>query len=606
MLARDGRICARGEFPLQDWLVPVLYQQDAVILPAINLTDERPKRDEEITLPEEACLLGDYGFIGRERAVQALERARLQQAQVAFLVYGMAGVGKTTLAKGFLHWLHDTNGLGVGAFWFSFDAIRSAEYVVNELVDALFGTNARAAPLEQKLASLVKALRQQAYILVWDNFESASGIPGTEVTPLLIEEDRNLLKNLLKQLRGGKTKILITSRSPENWLTHTECYRLPLSGLQGEELWEYCNAVVRDLGLKIKRDDKDFIALINELDGHPLAIRAILLRLTDYKATDLLIEMKKQFSGQEGDESTHRILAALGVFDQCLPDVFVPILQLIGLHEQYVDKRHIEAMLKKSNPKTLNNLDNCFNILNIAGLLHHISKERLYLMHPILNSFLKNKYIASSELIDTFVIVMGDFGHQLFSNNHTIDNNFIFNCFSKNLLNAINFAEEKSELQRYFYLIGHGLAWYFSENYELNSSYNLFKRLIKHHIDKNEIKPASFAYHAIGNTAFMQNDYIQAKNYYLKSLELDQQCNDQEHQILNFYALGNVELRNNNWCDSENYYQRALNIAKDISDQHITGMALHQLGMLEEDKDNYQKAMEFYEEAYTALSIHDS
>jgi CHAT domain-containing protein len=28
MLAHRGRVCARGEFPLDDWLVPVLYQQD--------------------------------------------------------------------------------------------------------------------------------------------------------------------------------------------------------------------------------------------------------------------------------------------------------------------------------------------------------------------------------------------------------------------------------------------------------------------------------------------------------------------------------------------------------------------------------------------------
>ena len=200
----------------------------------------------------------------------------------------MAGIGKTTLAKGFLHWLYDTNGLAQalpngGVFWFSFEAIRNAEYVINDLVDALFGTNARAASLEQKLTALVQALRDQPFLLVWDNFESASGIADTEVTALLNDDDRSLLKKLLKQLRGGKTKVLITSRSPENWLTPQECYRLPLFGLQGEELWEYCNAVVADLGLKIDRKHQDFIALIKELDGHPLAIRAILLRLTNAK-----------------------------------------------------------------------------------------------------------------------------------------------------------------------------------------------------------------------------------------------------------------------------------------------------------------------------------
>ncbi|MCP3971148.1 MAG: CHAT domain-containing protein, partial [Rhodobacteraceae bacterium] len=37
MLERDARICALGEHPLQDWLVPVLYQQDPILLPVAAL-----------------------------------------------------------------------------------------------------------------------------------------------------------------------------------------------------------------------------------------------------------------------------------------------------------------------------------------------------------------------------------------------------------------------------------------------------------------------------------------------------------------------------------------------------------------------------------------
>ena len=69
------------------------------------------QNDAPDQLPEEARKLGDDGFIGRQQPVQQLERARLRQPQAAFLIHGMAGVGKTTLAKGFLHWLRDTGGL---------------------------------------------------------------------------------------------------------------------------------------------------------------------------------------------------------------------------------------------------------------------------------------------------------------------------------------------------------------------------------------------------------------------------------------------------------------------------------------------------------------
>ena len=53
----------------------------------------------------------------------------------------MAGVGKTTLAKGYLHWLQQTHGLGsaedhslfVRVVWLGFDDIHSAEFLINRL-----------------------------------------------------------------------------------------------------------------------------------------------------------------------------------------------------------------------------------------------------------------------------------------------------------------------------------------------------------------------------------------------------------------------------------------------------------------------------------------
>jgi hypothetical protein len=97
--------------------------------------------------------------------------------------------------------------------------------------------------------------------MVWDNFESAAGIPGTEVTPRLPAADLEQLKTLLRALRGGRSRLLLTSRSPEPWLGVGEAYRLPPGGLQGEERWDYCNAGLADLGLKPDREDPHFAAL---------------------------------------------------------------------------------------------------------------------------------------------------------------------------------------------------------------------------------------------------------------------------------------------------------------------------------------------------------
>ena len=159
----------------------------------------------------------------------------MRRPPAGMLIHGLGGIGKTTLARGFVQWLADTGGLHAPPLWFTFNDIHSSEHVINQMVAGLFGTAAMAADMAQKLAALTQVLRDQPYLIVWDNFESVSGIPGTEVHPLLPEPDRQQLRDFLYTLRGGKTKVIITSRSPDGVDHRTHCYRLPLGGLQGEE-----------------------------------------------------------------------------------------------------------------------------------------------------------------------------------------------------------------------------------------------------------------------------------------------------------------------------------------------------------------------------------
>jgi hypothetical protein len=189
MVERPGRVCARGRFPLADWLVPVLYQLEDANLAFAHGRGGRRRRGATAKggeppaagRAEIAELGGDpgpHGFVGRDGAILALERA-LRKRPAAVLIHGMAGVGKTTLARGFVEWLRDTEGLGRGCLWFDFQEIRSAEYVVNRIGERLFGPRFGALGRQEKIAPLVQELRAERLILVWDNFETAAGIPGT-------------------------------------------------------------------------------------------------------------------------------------------------------------------------------------------------------------------------------------------------------------------------------------------------------------------------------------------------------------------------------------------------------------------------------------------
>ena len=269
MYAHPERPCFYGECPLQDWIIPQLYQQVSAeerILPAVG----KASRTREDAFPDELRKIGDYGLIGRGREIHDLERILQRRTQAGILIHGMAGAGKTTLAKGFLQWLRDTSGLreADGAdcpvFWFNFQEIHSAEAILNPLADAFLGETARTMEPGQILDALTGILKTRRAYLVWDNFESASGIPGTEVVAFMSKKERGTLKTLLRNLRDGKTRVFITSRTNEDWLGE-ECARLEtLGGLDGDERWDYCREVVRGLQLTINRNDKDLKSAVGQ------------------------------------------------------------------------------------------------------------------------------------------------------------------------------------------------------------------------------------------------------------------------------------------------------------------------------------------------------
>jgi hypothetical protein len=351
MWAHDGRVCARGKYPLQDWLLPVLYRQEPMDL-SFAATDNQGRKRRDSMLPDDLRIDKEpYGFIGRDSAILALERA-IRRGTPSILIQGLGGVGKTTLAKGFLQWLDSTGGLEFPPFWFSFQEIRSAEFVFNRLGETLFGAQFGSLPLGQKPKAIAQALRQHRFLIVWDNFESAAGIAGTAVSANIPQEDRSLLAAFLDELRGSATKVLITSRSTEDWLGPERRFLLPLGGLDREERWEYCGAVLHNLGLTINRKDKDLVELMNQLGGHPLAMRAILPLLEKMTAAQVVAALRKNMAGlgKLGDEALARVYATLEFVQQSLPAVLQPLLFPLGLHENYVDADYLEYMATQAAP----------------------------------------------------------------------------------------------------------------------------------------------------------------------------------------------------------------------------------------------------------------
>ena len=596
MMRQSLRDCIVGQLPLQDWVVPVLYQQmasESAVLPKLQPAEK--SGEEASTLPEDAKVDGDYGFIGRGRDIQRLERAMLRQPQAAILIYGQAGVGKTSLAKGFLRWLSQTGGLQGDVFWFNFQEIRSAEYVINQLIDKLAGTSALAKPIEEKQEMLTQLLRDKPYLLVWDNFESASGIEETEIQPQLGPRDRDILAQLLKGLRKGKTKVLLTSRNEEAWLLVSSCYRLPIGGLTGEDLWEYCNAVVKDLGLTLNRNSEVYIKILDKLCGNPLVIRSILLRLQNCSAEQLLSDLENSFEGMEGDESTRRLQAAYIVFGNSLAKQYLPISQVTGLHEFYADADRVKSMLDVAGcPVEPDAIKSFYHILEKAGFCIHIG-QNIYRLHPALRGFLSRQLPAPESIQKGFVHIMRLFADAL-ADKPLQQVTIVYKMNITNFYYARQLAESKNMDMDYMALT-QNLAYYAGEMRWLQDANKLFLALAKKAETSNNWKSAAEAFHQLGIIAQEQQDFVVAEVWYKRALTIFEKQGDEHASAITYYQLGTLSQEQRNFAIAEARYKKVLEVFKKQGNEYAMALTYHELGILTQEQRNFATAKDWFKKA---------
>jgi tetratricopeptide (TPR) repeat protein len=544
MLADMKRVCVRGKFSLRDWLVPVLYQQEPL---DFSFAATAAPESEKVSLPPE--IAGEdnpYGFIGRDRPILELERA-LRSKSPAVLICGMGGIGKTTLAKGFVQWLAQTQGLGKGCFWFAFNEIHNAESVINRMGEALFGGNFSLAPLNDRVNDLAAKLREHRFLIVWDNFESVCGIEGTEVRPLMDGEQRSLLSAFLKALRNGKTRVIITSRGAEEWI-RTERRKLDITGLDGEERALLLNEIIAALGLRIRRDDPHLKKLMDLLNGHPLDMRVILPLLEKESAASLITALRSDIAclkaslKPDADEIAAKLYATLGLARNALPVELRPLLTPLGLHERFVDMDYLENMARQVDKTwTGDKIRRFGETLSVMGLLHDRG-QNVYELHPALTGYLRTYMVnAEAEASRTawtraFVDVMGSLANAL-TPKELHEKREQFHLFGASFHFAMSEAE-RIGMDLPFRAILQSLAEYARNMRNYKDAEDLFLRLAE--AEKIAGNPAdeAAAYHQLGRIAEERRDFDAAEKWYRKSLEINEKHGNEHGAALTYGQIG--------------------------------------------------------------------
>lgn len=350
--------------------------------------------------------LGAYGFIGRDYDILRLERAFRQNNIV--LLQGMAGVGKTELACGFARWLEETQGRTGKIFFMSFEHGATLSNVVNQVGREVWGDKFSQYRAEQQQQAVLKYLKTQPSLLIWDNFEPVAGFPaGNE--PLLNGSERDNLQRFLKDLRGGKSWVLITSRREESWL---DCgYRLvDLRGLREQDVEELAAKILQSAEVDRTKLSPEYLELLKLLGGHPLSLRVVLPHLKTQQPKQLIEALWQGLDTLDGTPEKVReksLTVSLDYSFAKLSERARRHLPFLALFSERVDADWLHAFSESPDNRcgqayravfgeNLQKTDwlGLLNEAAEAGILEHLSST-IYKIHPALPWYLRQRLETS-------------------------------------------------------------------------------------------------------------------------------------------------------------------------------------------------------------------
>lgn len=579
--------------------MPVLYQQGPLDLPFLTESGKGEVVEPASIAPKELAHKQELKeFVGRDSAVLELERA-FRRKPAAILIQGLGGVGKTSLTYAFAKWLNSTEGAPSKWFWFSFREIRSAKYMLNQLGEGILGPAFARLPPEDAIEDLTATLRNGRYIIVWDNFESVAGIPEASIVPRLSEADRDSLARFLERLWGGATKVLITSRSPEDWLGAKRRFLLRLTGLNAQERWDFCELLVRDLGLKIDRDDPALIGLINQLHGHPLAMRVTLLQLEKFSATELRTALhentlKLNGTGVEGDEAV--LYATLEFAERSVPPELRPLLTLLAMHRGFLSLLHLKLMAEASG-RHASEAETLIQVLSSAGLVTFAGGD-IHEMHPMLAGYLSSVLLPAvpaddqEPFIQAFIDVTSSMADGISPLGYT-EKQQAYYYLGESIHSALSQAKRRGLVIKIGGLT-QCIAALAQNNRDFDSAAKLYEELAEHASRIRFPEAEAAAHHQLGRVAQAQADFATAEARYRTALSLYEQVGNFKEVAYNYNCLGILNIEQEGFNLASESYERALALLERFPHDELKAMALHGMGVIALKRRELEKAEQYF------------
>jgi tetratricopeptide (TPR) repeat protein len=621
---------------LEDWLLPVVYQNQPVTLQPREFTQEertawleRKEEEKRYTPPN-----SQYGFVGRDIDILQIEKRLLTKRNI-LLVRGMGGAGKTTLLRHLADWWY-TTGFVHRVFYFGYDEKSwSLQQIMTSIARHLYSpkyyTDFQSLSLAAQQALLSQDLSSNHHLLILDNLESITGAYLT-IQHTLPADEQAELRSFLTDLAKGHTLVLLGSRSGEDGLAKgtfdDNIYELP--GLDPEAASTLADRILERNNATKYRHYRDLRKLIKVLDGFPLALEVVLANLAHQtpaqvlealQAGDVSIDPKS-----DSQDKTESILSCIDYSNSNLSSeaqqlllCLAPFTSVIWLDmlDQYTN--HLQqqpALAALPFGRWLEVIHEAQN----WGLLRYDSEIPGFLrLQPIFPYFLRNRLHAPEQrevrsAVETafreHYDQLGDMLKQLLNSKDQQERRvgpILASLEYENLMTALTLA---LDAQVSIYNLFGSLSNYLDTTQDQRRGLELGQMVLARLETFSSVMLAgrlgtelARIVGDIANRRFQLKDYTAAEALYQKGLKLVAQLkhiDKKERNELNagtYHNLGVVAQEQRQWKEAEQYHQQALQIFIENNDRYAQAGTYRSLGIVAQEQRQWKEAEQFYQQA---------
>ena len=611
------------QLELSDWMLPVMFAQQPL---QVRL---RPMDDtEQAQFYERAAAVGEepateYGFVGRDLDIQAIEHQILASpAGNVLLVRGMAGAGKSTLLA-HLAWWWQRTGLVHQVFRFSYeDRAWTAGQIIREIRSRLLSpaeharadTMPEAAQAEQ-VAALLRASR---HLLILDNTESITAAPAA-IPHALSDVEQQKLKALVGKLRGGRTLVLLGSREAEAWLGlgGAEMETYPLPGLDPQAASVLVERILRRHGAAAHLTDtaerKALDELVTLLGGYPLPLTVVLPVLASAKPSVVLAELRA--GGAAADPAgliRHAVEYSHGKLDPALQaslQLLAPFTAVIpagAILQAYQNLLLAADAVLELGPV---NLSAALDQAVAVGLAApHPEMSYLVQVQPVLPWFLRSRLLDQPALQAATSQAHYQHYTQLAATLHDM-------LMSRDnpQERATGRAASRAEYANLTTALAHGLrtsqpitslVLALDEYLDQAEQHDTRRQLLDTALAAYP-EPASHAQqdelavlrNLAGHAAQDQHRPDEARAHYQAELQLTQALGKRRSQGATYHSLGVVAHGQRRFAEAEASYRQALDIKLEFGDRYGAASTYHQLGSVALEQRRFAEAEASYRQA---------